>query len=449
MYGYIICSGGKKNTFKTKLNLRNYCDGTSQRKPSNRNRRKLQKICVTSTTNDTTNQRPDVFKSFTQRTNYSKFLLSRDVEQNPVPTVVDPTKTIAAPYSQGNIAVFGTTNAGRQCVAMSLSALVFNFRKAITSSADLIQVMNIGNCLYSTLLQTTKEMFLLLTDLPTMVSLFETSYDLRFSESYSGFLSGDSNHVTDFPYVMSLAAAFDSLLRENYSSFILTIGSYAVAIYSLANGRYKIFDSHSKDLSGLTHPLGTCTLIEIDSLDNVVQYLHTFHAQTINTTYEVKDVRIQEMHIDNGNDTAGCSEECISSISKQGNLCPCKECCAISFYSICFSTIKSCAYWNSDIVESIAENGKIFYQEHCFGKHTFISDLPNKLEIGTGHVDAVHGARCQGVLSCSSSPSKQNLKSYILDNKVNNTGFLLWISSYCISCIFQYRMKQQLSYNTI
>ena len=278
MYGYFICSGGKKNTFKTKLNLRNYCDGTSQRKPSNRNRRKLQKICVTSTINDTTNQRPDVFKSLTQRTNYSKFLLSRDVEQNPVPTIVDPTKTIAAPYSQGNIAVFGTTNAGRQCVAMSLSALVFNFRKAITSSADLIQVMNIGNCLYSTLLQSTKEMFLLLTDLPAMVSLFEASYDLRFSESYSGFLSGDSYHVTDFPYVMSLAAAFDSLLRENYSSCILTIGSYAVAIYSLANGRYKIFDSHSKDLSGLTHPLGTCTLIETDSLDNVVQYLHTFHA---------------------------------------------------------------------------------------------------------------------------------------------------------------------------
>ena len=69
------------------------------------------------------------------------------------------------------------------------------------------------------------------------------------------------------------------------------------------------------------------------------------------------------------------------------------------------------------------------------------------MDIGTGHFDVVNGARCQGVLSCSSSHSKQNLKSYILDNKVNNTGFLLWISSYCISCIFQYRMKQQLNYN--
>ena len=32
---------------------------------------------------------------------------------------VDPSKTIAAPYSQGNELVFGQ-NAGQQCVAMSL-----------------------------------------------------------------------------------------------------------------------------------------------------------------------------------------------------------------------------------------------------------------------------------------------------------------------------------------
>ena len=43
---------------------------------------------------------------------------------NPGPGIVDPTKTIAPPYSQGNVEVFGTANAGTQPVAMSLSALV-------------------------------------------------------------------------------------------------------------------------------------------------------------------------------------------------------------------------------------------------------------------------------------------------------------------------------------
>ena len=59
-------------------------------------------------------------------------LLLNDLETNPGPRIVDPTKTIAAPYSQGNVEVCGTANAGTQCVAMSLSALVYNFRNPIT-----------------------------------------------------------------------------------------------------------------------------------------------------------------------------------------------------------------------------------------------------------------------------------------------------------------------------
>ena len=32
--------------------------------------------------------------------------MSRDIETNPGPPVVDPNKTIVAPYSQGNVAAF-------------------------------------------------------------------------------------------------------------------------------------------------------------------------------------------------------------------------------------------------------------------------------------------------------------------------------------------------------
>ena len=96
-------------------------------------------------------------KSLDQRVNYCKLLLSTDVERNPGPGIVDPTKTIAAPYSQSNVEIFGTANAGTQCVAMSLSALVFNFRNSITSSADLVQIMNIGNNMYSALSQSAKQ----------------------------------------------------------------------------------------------------------------------------------------------------------------------------------------------------------------------------------------------------------------------------------------------------
>ena len=121
---------------------------------------------------------------------------------------------------------------------MWLSAPIYISRKSISSLADLVQIMNIGNDLYSTLSKSARETFLLLTDLPAMVSLLEINYELSYSESYSGVLNG---HVP--------------LLQENYDKFIVTVGSYAVAVFIVHNGVYKVFDSHSKDLLGQTNPL--------------------------------------------------------------------------------------------------------------------------------------------------------------------------------------------------
>ena len=51
--------------------------------------------------------------------------LSNDVEENPGPTIyeiIDPRETICADFSQGDI-IFGQ-NAGKQCVAMSVTSIV-------------------------------------------------------------------------------------------------------------------------------------------------------------------------------------------------------------------------------------------------------------------------------------------------------------------------------------
>ena len=51
-----------------------------------------------------------------------------------------------------------------------------------------------------------------------------------------------------------LDSAFESLLSQNYSSFILTIkiGCIGVSIYHTDNGSYKIFDFHARDEYGRT-----------------------------------------------------------------------------------------------------------------------------------------------------------------------------------------------------
>ena len=58
--------------------------------------------------------------------------------------------TIYAPYCQGNVTVFGE-NAGQQCVAMSLCALINSKITKITSVDDMAQIMIVGIQLFSSL----------------------------------------------------------------------------------------------------------------------------------------------------------------------------------------------------------------------------------------------------------------------------------------------------------
>ena len=158
---------------------------------------------------------PHVYKSLNHRINHSKFTLSRDVEKNPGPnTAIDSNKTISAPYSQGNIALFGA-NAGRQCVAMSLCALIYKHKNSISSSADLVSIMDTGNELYSVLSRLYNQDFLLLTELPQMVTLLETNYQMEYSPSYTGNIH-DVSSTVDFLYCMPLGNALQILIGENY-----------------------------------------------------------------------------------------------------------------------------------------------------------------------------------------------------------------------------------------
>ena len=78
------------------------------------------------------------YKSLIHRVNFGQFKLSTDIKKNPGPSVyIDATKTVHAPYCQGNVLVFGE-NARQQCVAMSLCFLIYSEIRRITSVDDKI-----------------------------------------------------------------------------------------------------------------------------------------------------------------------------------------------------------------------------------------------------------------------------------------------------------------------
>lgn len=156
---------------------------------------------------------------------------------------------------------------------MSLCSLIYNTRQSICSARDLINIMNFGNQLYSSLSQLARQSYLMQRELPTMLNVFQDDYQLEYS--YSGTVHRETI-IEGYLYCTSLQRAFESLISDGYTNFILTVGVISVAIYHNGNMGFKIFDSHARDLYGRGHPQGTCVLLEIPSLISLVHYFRVY-----------------------------------------------------------------------------------------------------------------------------------------------------------------------------
>ena len=400
-----------------------------------------------------------VCKSLNHKMNNIASKLSGDIETNPGPSVVDPSKTIHAPYSQGNSLVFGS-NAGKQCVAMSLIAMLFDFNRSITSSSDLGEIMNVGNELYTRLSQSAGQDLLLLTELPEVLCLRDTMYRLTYSDSYFGNLH-NFNDCTIEAHCLRLIEAFESLLRENFTSFILTITTCTVAILVKRNSTFKVFDSHSRDSEGMFDPCGTCVLIEIASLDKLVEYFNLY-VEILDAAYDLRGagistdvtgsvgltipeisppVNIQNL---NRNDLI-----CDSSLESNTLICSCTRCCFICFYAICFSILKEIRYWNENTLDAIIENSNQLHENMRLKEHCTVSDLPNCVAIDFATIKARFNVVYKGRKKEEESLFVlQEMKKVITENQEHHTGFLMSTSQLkCyVCCIFKRGYMGRTSY---
>ena len=123
-------------------------------------------------------------------------------------------------------------NVGQQCVAMSLCSLLllqYHIRDQLTAN-DLAQIINIGNLFYSSFSQLTRQAFLMQSELPTALHVFDTNYQLEYSESYSGTVHQETTIEGD-QYCTSLWRAFESHISKNYTNYIITLRCIAVTTY--------------------------------------------------------------------------------------------------------------------------------------------------------------------------------------------------------------------------
>ena len=198
--------------------------------------------------------------------------LSNDEDENPGPTIndiVDCSSTIHASFNQGND-LFGS-NAGKQCVAMSLSAIVYKEIKSVNiwNQTTLNTIMVCGDNLYGIISQIINKKYLLLTNVPEFVDMNNITFHLEYSDSFSGVLLMT---VNNYPFVTLENALNEVFHSLNYKSCLLTIGMNSVAIMKPFPDVFKVFDSHSRDLYGMPSMSGYCVLISVKGIQNLAQY---------------------------------------------------------------------------------------------------------------------------------------------------------------------------------
>ena len=86
---------------------------------------------------------------------------------------------------------------------MSLWSLIYSKIRRITAVDDMIQIITVGNQLYSSLSLLARQSMLMLTDLPEMVTVFERFFQLEYSESYTCNMHGDAR-IEGYHYCMPL-----------------------------------------------------------------------------------------------------------------------------------------------------------------------------------------------------------------------------------------------------
>jgi len=79
-----------------------------------------------------------------------------------------------------------------------------------------------------------------------MVTVLETNYQMEYSPSYTGNIHDVLSNVG-----FTLLHAFTNLIWRKLPVISITIQCNTVAIYCYGDGRFRLFDSHARNSSGL------------------------------------------------------------------------------------------------------------------------------------------------------------------------------------------------------
>lgn len=143
---------------------------------------------------------------------------------------------------------------------------------------NLNEILMLGNKLYSHISNLARN---LLSEIPSALSINDNcSGDLHMSDIRDCFLP--------------LQNVLNMLIKDN-NAFLLTIESNTVAIIFDNKGHYRIFDSHSQDMYGDLTVNGKAIMLELNSIEKIVQYLQNFYSEKSVFSFELLGIKVSNL----------------------------------------------------------------------------------------------------------------------------------------------------------
>jgi hypothetical protein len=188
-------------------------------------------------------------------------------------------------------------NAGKQCVAMSIYAIVYNEIKSVNIWDTPLMNMFLVNAdnLYAIISQHIQKDFLLLTDVPEVLSINNDTFNLEYSDSFSGALWTEYNNE---PYVTLEHAFHEVFDGGNYKACLFIIRANTVAVLMPFPDVFKVSDSHSRDKHVIPAAMGYSVLVSIEGIQNLIHFFHNTNSckfypgqNSQNSLFELKGVK--------------------------------------------------------------------------------------------------------------------------------------------------------------
>ena len=183
----------------------------------------------------------------------------------------------AADYHQGS-EIFSYESRGRQCVTNSIAFLLQIFCSDIpiqTWNNDTLHViLHLGDYMYKEVQSCLEEChdYLHPTSIPSLLEYGRSCLRYKVSATFSGTMHPSFNG--EFP-LMSLECAIAKHYNGKDSAcFVFIAMGSAIGIF-YDGSKFYVFDSHSRDDSGLSSAEGTCVLGVVPKLSDLCNFLRT------------------------------------------------------------------------------------------------------------------------------------------------------------------------------